>query len=196
LNSLINRRSALDFEAIAEQDLATWLYYCSSIQSVNQLDENRRRGFTASFGALHAVHLLIGRPDGTWNVYLEERHSLGVVPVREENASALRENADSYHSGNNATLVVLVANIDLASAYYEQFDSLLLREAGVILGHAALVSSGLGLSFRILGGNGSPWALTMLQSIPFTARAIGMAWIGARQKASRDGPLATDETYS
>lgn len=38
---------------------------------------------------------------------------------------------------------------DLVANYYENADGLILRDAGALLGHAALVT--LGLAFRILG---------------------------------------------
>ncbi len=50
LLALAERRSAEQFVPIPLNDLATWLYYCASVQSVHSTDPNRQRRFVASFG--------------------------------------------------------------------------------------------------------------------------------------------------
>jgi hypothetical protein len=68
-----------------------------------------------------------------------------------------------HYNTSAATLVVLLANEDLVSAYYENARDLVAREAGVLLGHGSLVAASLGLAFRILGGSGGPWAEQMMR---------------------------------
>ena len=80
--------------------------------------------------------------------------------------------------------MVLLSDIDLISVYYERFRELLLKDAGVLLGHGSLVASALNLSFRILGSNGSPWAEQLILDVPFSTAAVGMAWIGGQPNAS------------
>jgi hypothetical protein len=180
LRALLRRRSGEDFEPISDQALSNWLHFCFSIQSVNAEDSNRQRGYVGSFGALHATHILLGKPNHLWSVYLPETHSLGSLSVNLSAAKSLRELAVSHYISATGTLVVLLANIDLVSAYYEQFRELLQKDAGVQLGHASLVASGLDLSFRILGSNGSPWAQHLVPDVPFSTSAVGLAWIGGQ----------------
>ena len=183
LRALVCRRSGEEFPPISAQTLSSWLHFCFSIQSINSEDRNRQRGFVASFGALHPTHILLGKPDHLWFVYLPETHSLGTVSVNASAAKSLRELAESHLASATGVLVVLLANTDLISAYYEHFRELLLKDAGVQLGHASLVAAGLNLSFRVLGSNGSPWAEQLALDVPFSTAAVGMAWIGEQQNS-------------
>lgn len=178
--SLARRRSAEKFVAIDLADLATWLYYCSSVQAVHSNDANRQRRFVPSFGALHPAHILLARPGGKWFTYIAEEHSLGEVTVLTEDAARLRKSALQLFEAPEATLVALLSDLDLATNYYENVSSLVLRDAGVLFGHASLVAAALGISFRILGlmGNGQ-----IIRGLPFGTMASGLAWIGGNQNA-------------
>jgi hypothetical protein len=95
----------------------------------------------------------------------------------------LRAKARQYFPAENATLIVLIADVDLANHYYLNPRSLILREAGVLLGHAALVAAALGLGFRILGGTGTPLVEKLIPELAFTPAATGLAWIGGGRAA-------------
>jgi hypothetical protein len=185
LTALLRRRSGEVFEPISMQALSSWLYFCASVQSVNEEDNNRQRRYVGSFGALHTIHILLGQHDHSWCVYLPENHSLGSLAVEMPASKALLDLAKTHHFSSNGTLVLLLSNTDLASAYYDRFDELLIKEGGVLLGHASLVAAGLGLAFRILGSNGSPWAEQLIPALTFSTAAVGMAWIGADSDAKR-----------
>jgi hypothetical protein len=183
LSTLLRRRSAEHFPALSVESLSTWLHFCGSIQSVHAEDQNRQRRYVASFGGLHALSILLGQPDNSWSVYLPEHHMLGSLRVHISTARSLRASAETHYNSSAATLVVLVANENLVSAYYDNARDLISREAGVLLGHGSLVAASLGLAFRILGGSGSPWGEQMISEAPFNVRSVGMAWLGA----SRNG---------
>jgi hypothetical protein len=179
LSALTERRSADLFFPIHLNALATWLYFSSSIQSVGKTDRNRQQRYVPSFGALHATHILLGQPDHSWSVYLPERQALGKLTVEPAGARRLRESAEDHYFAPDAVLVLLLSNVDLASSYYDLCNDLLLREGGVIQGHASLVAAGLGLSCRILGGTGAPWGEVLIPRLPFRAMSVGTSWIGA-----------------
>lgn len=67
---------------------------------------------------------------------------------------------------------------DLAVNYYQNPLCLMLRDGGVLFGHAALVAAALGLSFRILGSTGTPFTERLVSNISFKPTAVGLAWIG------------------
>jgi hypothetical protein len=179
--SLARRRSGEEFVGIDLGDLATWLYYCSSVQSVHSDDPNRQQRFVASFGALHPAHILLGDPSGKWFTYISDEHALGEVAVQTEDGLQIRNMALQLFRAPEATLVALLSDLDLAANYYENVSCLILRDAGVLLGHGALVAAALGISFRVLGlaGNGQ-----IVRGLPFRTVASGLAWIGGRQGAS------------
>ena len=180
LFALAERRSAERFSPIPMNDLATWLYYSASIQSVHSDDPNRQRRFVGSFGALHPAHILLGNPDGQWHVYLPEEHALGELRVEAEIASQLRGRAIQHFSSSEATLVALICDLDLVDHYYTNASGLISRDAGVLLGHAALVAAALGTAFRILGSSGTPFLEHLVCNLPFKGMATGLAWIGAK----------------
>jgi hypothetical protein len=179
LSAMLLRRSAEQFSIISSSALSTWLHFSGSIQSLNAIDPNRQKRYVASFGGLHPTQILLGNPDHSWAVYLPERHMLGRLHVQSSAAQALRESAERHHSAPNATLVLLISDEGLVSAYYDNARELIVRDAGVLLGHGSLVAASLGLAFRILGSCGSPWAEEMIVAAPFKLKAVGMAWLGA-----------------
>lgn len=175
---LERRRSSDDFETVELGDLASWLFFTAGVQAVNSGDSNRQHRYVASFGALHPHHLLLRLPDERWITYLGDRHCAGLLDVNVETANSLREKALLHCRAPEATLVVLLANWDLVQTYYQRADGLLLRDAGVMLGHAQLVAAAFGLGFRILGGTGAPESHTLLASLRFTPASTGLALIG------------------
>ena len=176
--ALLRRRSAAAFDPIPSSDLATWLYYTASVQSINSEDRNRQQRCVGSFGALHPAHILLGEPNGMWTVYVAERHTLGELTVDAAVADALRAKAQQHFLSEHATLVALLSDWDLAVNYYQNPLCLMLRDGGVLFGHAALVAAALGLSFRILGSTGTPFTERLVSNISFKPTAVGLAWIG------------------
>jgi hypothetical protein len=163
---------------ITDQELATWLHYTASVQAFNAEDPNRQLRFVPSFGALHPTHILLSRSEETWVTYLPGKHGLGEVSVDPAIASSLRIKASQYFPAENGTLIALIADTDLADHYYLNARSLILRDAGVLLGHGALVAAALGLGFRILGGTGAPLSELLIPGLRFRPTATGLAWIG------------------
>ena len=50
----------------------------------------------------------------------------------------------------------------------------MMRDAGVLLGHSALVAAALGLGFRILGSSGSPSSESIVCNLSFRPMATGL----------------------
>jgi len=186
---LLRRRSAEHFSAATFDDLSTWLYYVASIQSVQACDLNRQRRFVGSFGALHPAHILLGKPDHTWFTYLPGEHSIGQLRVAADAAAELRTKAMQFYRGERATIVALLCDADLVATYYRNASALVLRDAGVLLGHAALIASAVGIAFRILGTTGSNILERLICDLPFTPVSVGLALVGGQDEA--DGTLRT-----
>jgi hypothetical protein len=182
LFALAERRSADNFMPIPMSDLATWLYYCASVQSINSDDPNRQRRFVGSMGALHPAHIILGSPNGQWSAYLSEEHALGDLIVDAQAASHLRTRAMQLFASREATLVALISDKDLIGSYYANASTLILRDASVLLGHAALVAAALGLAFRILGSTGTSSLESIVPNLLFRPMASGLAWIGRTEE--------------
>jgi hypothetical protein len=178
IDALDRRRSAEAFGRIDRTMLSSWLYYVAHSEHVHRDDLNRERRSVASFGALHPVHIVLGEPTGEWSVYIPRHHIIGRVDVNAKAANSLLDFAKTLFKTSDAILVALLADLTLAENYYDSPQELLLRDGGVLYGHAALVASGLELGFRILGETGSPYLEQLLSNLPFTPMAVGLAWIG------------------
>jgi hypothetical protein len=176
--ALTQRRSAETFAVASFDDLSTWLYYVASIQTFQATDSNRQRRFVGSFGALHPAHILLGMPDQNWFAYLPGEHSVGRLSVAADAAAELRENAMQFYCAENATVMALLCDVDLVKTYYCNASELILRDAGVLLGHAALVASSVGISFRILGSTGCDALERLVCDLRFTPMSVGLALVG------------------
>ena len=171
------RQSACDFPPLSETSLATWLHFTSGIRAISGSVPIHQRRYVASFGALHPTHIIFGRYEAGWFVYDPESHEARNLQVNPDAEKHLWTEAQRCFAAESGTLIVLVADQDLAEQYYENPETLLFRDSGVLLGHASLVAAALGLSFRILGATGSPW-VDRLTDWPFNATAVGLAWLG------------------
>jgi len=178
--ALNERRSAEVFSPVSVEELSTWLYNIASVQAVHASDRNKHRRFVGSFGALHPAHIILGAPAQRWFVYLPREHSVGRLNVDVTIGEQLRANAMEFHRAESATLVALLSDSDLVAAYYKNAAQLVIRDAGVLLGHAALVASGIGMAFRILGGTGSRLLEKLIWDLPFTPISAGLALVGKR----------------
>jgi hypothetical protein len=175
---LKRRRSADSFPPLSDAGLSTFLHDVASLQQLDLLDGNRQRRFVPSMGALHPAHLLIYRPQKGWFVYLPEPHALGVLTVERDSAAALRDIVREHHPSETATVLCLLSDCTLAGNYYEHYISLLLKDAGVLLGHASLVAAAHNLAFRILGRNGTHAVNGLVPGLPFKVLASGLALLG------------------
>lgn len=180
-DALARRVSADEFLLPSNQELSDFLNDVFRIRSVNQNDGNRQKRYVASMGALHPAHLLFYlRPKG-WYVYLPETHALGELPVFHESSNRIIQLVEEHMPGHGAAVICLLSDCDLVSHYYRNFMPLLFRDAGVLLGHAALVAAAHGLGFRILGRTGTAAAESLVVGLPFRPLATGLALLGANR---------------
>lgn len=132
-----------------------------------------------SGGAIHPIHLVLQRSDGgALERYNTRDHSLEELPSSEILASNLRKSANKALATQTSTLIALVAEPGKTAAKYTHSASLVMRDAGVILGYLSLCSEVLGLSFCPLGMTGDEY----LQSLDEQGklRGVGLALIGVR----------------
>lgn len=175
---LNRRRSADSFLPLSEEGLSNFLHDVASLRQLDLADANRQRRYVASMGALHPTHLLLYRPRKGWFAYLPERHALGVLAVNQDSATAVRDIVREHHPSETATVLCLLSDCELAGNYYEHYVSLLLKDAGVLLGHASLVAAAHNLAFRILGRNGIKAVNALIPGLPFNSLASGLALLG------------------
>ncbi len=178
--ALEKRVSAESFGWPTNEELSDFLNAVSGIRFVDRNDHNRQKRCVASMGALHPAHFLVYRPTAGWQVHIPDEHSLGQLSVNETNSKQLLNLVDEHLPGHRAAVICLLSDCDLAENYYEHYAPLLFRDAGVLMGHAALVASAHGLPFRILGRTGTNIAESLIRGVSFRLLATGLALLGSK----------------
>lgn len=174
------RRSTREFGPLALEPLG---YLLNLTCRVHQLGMEAL-GFPLSFrpalsaGAIHPVHLVLTGPNfpGWWR-YDPEHHALSQVPSLIDSV-VVRKAMDEVVETSAATLILFVAEPGKTAAKYADPESLIWRDAGVLLGFLAMGSEALGLSFCPLGVTGEPWASQLLSQPGLVG--VGAALVGAQ----------------
>lgn len=132
-----------------------------------------------SAGALHPIHLLFQREVGQpWTRYDSTSHLLVQVPGTEKLADDARIAANQVLRVQEGTVLALAAEPGKTSAKYEHPESLVWRDAGVVLGYLSVTCEALGLAFCPLGLTGNNYIAPIAASGKL--QGVGLAILGAR----------------
>lgn len=130
-----------------------------------------------SAGAMHPVHVFIAPNALALHRYDSTEHALVELPASATGACHIQRAAKKSLELGMGHVLALVAEPGKTGAKYENPDSLVLRDAGVVLGYMSIVAEALGLAFCPLGITGHP-DLTLELPFPNALRAVGLAVIG------------------
>ena len=131
-----------------------------------------------SAGAMHPVHVLLSRATGPWMRYDPVEHALIELPGSNASATAGRDAARALVELEHGTLIGLVTEPGKTAAKYVNHQSLVWRDAGVVLGYMSLIAEALGLGFCPLGTTGRPYLTDHLPNAS-ALEAVGLAVLGA-----------------
>jgi SagB-type dehydrogenase family enzyme len=131
-----------------------------------------------SAGAMHPIHVLLAHETGPWRRYNPLEHALIELPGSCASATASREAASSLIELEHGTLIGLVAEPGKTAAKYEHAESLVWRDAGVVLGYLSVMSEAMGLAFCPLGITGQPYLTAQLPNAS-ALQAVGLAVLGS-----------------
>ena len=179
---LASRKSRRDFVAPATtEDLSALFDLCARTREVQISD----LGFDLEFrqhpasGAIHSIHCLVQEHGGEeWNRYDAIRHELVTLPGSSVAADEARQAANDVVPTGSASLIALVAEPGKSAAKYDFHESLVWRDAGVILGYFSIAAEALGLAFCPLGITGDPVISSTLDQ-QGRLRGVGLALLGA-----------------
>lgn len=179
LNLLDHRRTRRTFNALSVDQLGQLLWRSTRTQAIAESDY----GFdlelrpTPSAGAIHPIHILAHLP-GTpnWRRYDSRRHGLVELPESVESFAGLAEQCQQTLPSEQATRLLLVAEPGKTAAKYRHGESLIWRDAGVLLAIMAVIAEALDYAFCPLGITGEPWASQFAPSGVLTG--VGVALVG------------------
>lgn len=131
-----------------------------------------------SAGGMHPIHVLIARAQRDWQRYDPVEHSLIQLPQTLTFAAGARYQASDLVPMNHGVLIALAAEPGKTAAKYKHPESMVWRDAGVVLGYMSVVTEALGLSFCPLGLLGSEFVSDAVRGEP-CIQAAGLAILGA-----------------
>jgi len=110
-------------------------------------------------------------------IYDPVEHSIMELPGSINSAAANRNEAARLLSLDKGVLLGFVAEPGKTAAKYVNHETLVWRDAGVVLGYMSFVAEALGLAFCPLGISGQPY-LTDYLSATDQIQAVGLAILG------------------
>ncbi|QHG88232.1 nitroreductase family protein [Xanthomonas sp. NCPPB 1638] len=132
-----------------------------------------------SAGALHPVHILVQLPQtSTWARYNPQLHCLDVITDYEQVLEGLLEHAQSIAENRPGAYLAFVGEPGRLSTKYENHESLLWRDAGILQGNICLAAQAHGLGVCLLGVTGHQWIGRLAQQGQLVG--VGLARIYAR----------------
>jgi SagB-type dehydrogenase family enzyme len=177
---LYARRSERTFDELDSDDLSKLLLL--SYRAVSRITSDL--GFELSMrpvpsaGAIHPIHLLIASASSNkWHRYAPFDHSLMEVPQGMLSVTEAVNAISLAIHPQKGTIIWLAAEIGKTSSKYEHAESLIWRDAGVLIAQLGLVSSYLGLNFCPLGMTGGSWAQALNQDQLICG--VGVAIVGS-----------------
>jgi SagB-type dehydrogenase family enzyme len=186
LSSLLEeRQTRRDFTSeVSDTDLGDLLWLTcrsrSSRQSPFGPDQESRPHPSA--GAMHPIHVLVSREDAPWSRYDPVEHALVQILDTHGNAAQVRRTAAKLVEVERGVLIALVAEPGKTAAKYENPESLVWRDAGVVLGYLSIVAEALGLAFCPLGITADEY-LAHLSPTPGGLHGAGVAILGGSSVA-------------
>jgi SagB-type dehydrogenase family enzyme len=187
LEVLSARQSLRTFGALPRAKLAQFLWHSARTRfsyrdRTGRLHESRP---APSAGACHPHDLLIVQAKArglSAQLYDPRTHALTDLRVGSRALRALIQRVAQALPIGGGTLIWLVGHPPHTERYYENAESLLWRDAGVLLGVMAVAAEALDLSLCALGMTGDP-EITRLFGAKQNVRGFGGVILGTRRRA-------------
>lgn len=179
-----HRRTRREFGHLDVMRLSSFLWWSAHTRHADRLPS----GFiwehrpTLSAGGRHPADILVFRPAKSgWRLYLYEAmtHRLVALTINELLLRAFVANVARIVNPMRGTIIWLAAQPIRTFSKYRWGDSLVWRDAGVLIGHMALVAEALDLNFCPLGTTGEPHLFRLLGA-KGKVFGVGGGLLGAR----------------
>ena len=157
-STLDARRSYRDLGAISESQIADVLWYAARLlnRTSPRDDHEERKCPFPSAGGLQSQNILVQHPHSALQFYDPIAHALcdfGAPPLA---VSQLSIEARKVVDAPDAAILWIAGDHALINAYYSEGESLLWRDAGILLFAISIVAEALRLGACILGLSGEP----------------------------------------
>lgn len=174
------RRSRREFKAMSIQDISTLLWFTQRHTATIPGTIDRVKSPIPTAGALACVRtVVLGAHEEAW-IYDAAEHRSEVLSAPVDMCDQIRTSASEFFNVGEGLLLLFFAYRPFVTKYYESPDSLVLREAGVLLGTLALIAEALEFSFCPLGATAENWLVNLLGGSEKVIIPAGAAVVGRR----------------
>lgn len=174
------RKSRREFRAMSIQDISTLLWFTQRQTATIPGTIDRVKSPIPTAGGLASVRTVVLEPSKEAWIYDTVGHRAHVLPAPIDICKRIRALASEFFNVGEGTLLLFFAHRPFITKYYETPDSLVLREAGVLLGTLGLVAEALKFSFCPLGTTAEDWLTTLLDCGEKVIVPAGAAIVGRR----------------
>lgn len=177
---LDGRRTRREFRKLNLTQLSTLLWMVARVQSTapSALGFPLTFGPTPSAGAIHPIHILVGLPEASYlSRYDPVQHSLCRIDGGEIDTLRMKV-SELVPMAEDATIILLAAEPGKTMAKYINANSLVWRDAGVLLGLLSVACEALNQSFCMLGLTGEPFVGQLDKQGRLSG--VGVAVVGGR----------------
>ena len=177
---LENRQSRRAFKSVVDNSVLgdfLWLACRNRSSRPSPFGPDQESRVYPSAGAMHPIHVLLARSGGPWLRYDVLEHALIELLGSTDSAAQGRAAAHRLLELDQAVLIGLLAEPGKTAAKYENPETLVWRDAGVVLGYMSVVAEALDLNFCPLGISGFPHLADFLPETS-ALQAVGLAVLG------------------
>ena len=174
------RRSRREFQAMSAQDISTLLWFTQRQTATISGTIDRVKSPIPTAGALASVRTVVLEPHKEAWVYDAVGHRSEMLAAPMDVCDQIRTSASEFFNVGEGSLLLFFAYRPFVTKYYDAPDSLILREAGVLLGTLTLVAEALEFSFCPLGTTAENWLITLLGGNEKVIIPAGAAVVGRR----------------
>lgn len=180
---LATRQTRREFFKLEVVDLAEFLWYTAKtarIQRRTPPPDWEHRPFPSA-GGCHVTQILVISPSLGANYcgfYDHRAHGLRLIEV-DHVLSKILDQISEVLPFQDGTLIFFAADPSRISGYYTNWESLVWRDAGVLIGGFSVVAEALDLNFCPLGVSGSEQIKLLLEGSAYLG--VGVCILGSRK---------------
>lgn len=177
---LETRKTHRTFKMMSLKDISSLFWFSQRYTAKYDDLTNRVKTPIPTAGALASVQTLLITPSNDVWLYNPFNHRINVIESEVNSIKYIRKSASEFFEIGDGFILLFFSSRSFISEYYENPDSLVLREAGVLLGNLALIAEAFKLSFCPLGTTAKDWFNHLLDTSEQTIIPAGAAVVGRR----------------
>jgi len=174
------RKSRHEFKAMSIQDISALLWFTQRQTATIPGIPDCVKSPIPTAGALASVRTVVLRSAEEAWVYDMVGHKAEMLSASIDTCNRIRRLACEFFNIGEGSILLFFASRQFITRHYESPDSLVLREAGVLLGTLGLVAEALEFSFCPLGTTAEDWLISLLGAGEQIIIPAGAAIVGRR----------------